>query len=162
MRLSTADNHWREQFAQERTRLLSALGELTEGGIVDQLQHIGATSVPGLLAWPCVDIGLVIWPFPLEPLRRAALESLGYERISGDEGAPGQRFGHVTGAFQLFFCAAGSELWIDYRLICDYVRHHEAAQRSYSIDKHAWVEHAGAQSAEHQTAKTQYFLAMID
>jgi GrpB-like predicted nucleotidyltransferase (UPF0157 family) len=162
MRLSNADNHWQEQFAQERTRLLSALDELAEGGIIEDLQHIGATSVPGLLAWPCVDIGLAIWPFPLEPHRRAALESLGYECIAGQEGAPDQRFRHVSGAFQLFLLEAGSEAWTDYRLIRDYLRHDEAARRTYSTRKQDWAAQLGAQSASYQTVKAQFFLQILD
>jgi GrpB-like predicted nucleotidyltransferase (UPF0157 family) len=162
MLLSTADNHWREQFAHERIRLLAALGELTEGGSIEHLQHIGATSMPGLPARPCIDIGLAIWPFPLEPHRQAALESLGYKRISSHDGAPEQRFGHITGAFQLFILEAGSELWTDYRLISDYLCHDKAAQLSYSSHKQAWAARAGAQSAEYQTAKAQCFLQMLD
>jgi GrpB-like predicted nucleotidyltransferase (UPF0157 family) len=162
MLFSNSDNHWPEQFSQERTRVLSALGDLAEGGAVETLQHIGATSVPGLLAWPCIDIGLSVWPFPLEPHRRAALESLGYELISGHEGAPEQRFRHSTGDFQLLILEAGSELWTDYRIISDYLRHNEDAQLTYSKRKQEWAASAGAQSADYQTAKAQFFLATLD
>ena len=51
---------WQEQYAHERMRLLSALGELTAGGIVESIQPIGATSVREMLAVPCVDIGLAV------------------------------------------------------------------------------------------------------
>ena len=57
---------WQAQFAAERVRLLQTLGELTSGGVVEQAQHIGATSVPGLWATPCIDVGLSVWPFPLQ------------------------------------------------------------------------------------------------
>jgi hypothetical protein len=54
---------------------------------------------------------------------------LGYERIAGDDGAPEQRFGHVTGAFQLLIFAAGSELWTDYRMQLELPRHQVHAHR---------------------------------
>ena len=35
-------------YESERGRLTDALGKLVDGGIVESIQHIGATSVPGL------------------------------------------------------------------------------------------------------------------
>ena len=65
-------NHsWNQLFDQEREQLLAVLGTITEGGIVEAIEHIGSTSVPGLSGAPCVDIGVSVWPFPLEPARLA-------------------------------------------------------------------------------------------
>lgn len=47
-----------EQFTEERRRLLSALGVVTDGGIVESLKHIGATSVSQLSGEACIDIAL--------------------------------------------------------------------------------------------------------
>jgi GrpB-like predicted nucleotidyltransferase (UPF0157 family) len=160
MFFSNPDNHWQEQFTQERSRLLAAFGEVPEGGIVENLQHIGATSVPGLSARPCIDIGLAVWPFPLEPHRQAALEGLGYEPIPGYEEAPEQRFRHATGAFQLYIVDVGSELWLNYLLIREYLRHDEDARQRYSTQKQAWNTSADPQAAEYQPAKTQLFYQM--
>lgn len=135
MPTSSVDERWLEPFAQERTRLLAALGELIEGGIVEGLQHIGATSVPGLPASPCIDIGLAVWPFPLEPHRQATLEALGYALVSGYEGAPEQRFRHIAGTFQLFCVEAGSERWTDYLVLRDFLRHDEEARFKYAERK---------------------------
>jgi GrpB-like predicted nucleotidyltransferase (UPF0157 family) len=157
-----SNNHWQEQFAQERTRLLTALGELTEGGVVENVQHIGATGVPGLPAWPCVDIGLSVWPFPLEPHRRAALDSLGYALIPGYEGAPEQRFRHSTGAFQLYVVEAGSERWTDYLITRDYLRHNEDARQAYATRKQVWAARANAPSKDDQIAKAHLFHQMLD
>ena len=61
-------NHpWTQMFDQESERLVAILGKITEGGIVEAIEHIGSTSVLGLSGAPCVDIGLSVWPFPLEP-----------------------------------------------------------------------------------------------
>ncbi len=159
---SNSNTHWQAQFAQERTRLLTALGELTEGGAVENVQHIGATSVPGLPARPCVDMGLAVWPFPLDPRRKAALDSLGYELIRGDGGAPEQRFRHSTGAFQLHIVEAGSELWTDYLVVRYYLRHNEGARQSYSTRKQAWAARADTSSADYQMAKERFFLQILD
>ena len=41
-------SHWKEQYETEKTRLLDILGKVVDGGIVESIQHIGATSVPGM------------------------------------------------------------------------------------------------------------------
>ena len=56
-------NHpWNQLFDQESERLYAILGKITEGGIVEAIEHIGSTSVPGLSRAPCVDIGVSVWP----------------------------------------------------------------------------------------------------
>jgi GrpB-like predicted nucleotidyltransferase (UPF0157 family) len=85
---------WEEHFKQERERLLAALGRITAGGIVEGIEHIGSTSVPGLVAGPCVDIGMAVWPFPLAATREAALGVLGYEALRDHTSALDQRFRH--------------------------------------------------------------------
>ncbi|MFN8492396.1 MAG: GrpB family protein [Caldilineaceae bacterium] len=152
-----ASSPWQTQFEQERTRLRTALGEITEGGIIEGLQHIGATSVPGLLAQPCVDIGLAVWPFPLEPQPKATLAALGYQPITGHEDAPEQRFHHANGNVQLYLVEPGSARWTDYLLLRDYLRHTESARQHYSALKQAWQGSATTESAEYQTAKGEFF-----
>src|SRR5215208_934660 len=49
-------NPTRREYETESNRLVEALGKITETGIVEAIQHIGATSVPGLSGSPCVDI----------------------------------------------------------------------------------------------------------
>ena len=44
MSLAVYNPRWPEQYEAERKRLLAALGALTEGGIVEGIQHIGATT----------------------------------------------------------------------------------------------------------------------
>lgn len=51
VRLVHVDDAWTQRFASERGVLLSALG----AGALD-IQHIGSTAVPGLLAKPILDI----------------------------------------------------------------------------------------------------------
>lgn len=151
------NNHWLEQFSQERLRLLYALRYLPEGGIVEDIQQIGATSVPGLPARACIDIAVSIWPFPLQSEYQARLESLGYEILAGLQGVPEQRFRHRTGTFQLFLLEAGGEIWTDYLLLRDYWLHDEAAQMTYSARKQGWATVSGMFSAEYEASKAEFF-----
>lgn len=157
MHLSASTPQWQAQFDQERTRLRTALGEITEGGIIENLQHIGATSVPGLLAQPCLDIGLAVWPFPLEPQPKAALAASGYQPITGYEGEPEQRFRHTNGHVQLYLVEPGSARWTDYLLLRDYLRHTESARQLYAALKQAWQDNAQSEAEAYQTAKAEFF-----
>ncbi|HZR39785.1 MAG TPA: GrpB family protein, partial [Ktedonobacteraceae bacterium] len=130
-------------------------GEMTDGGIVEQVQHVGATSVPGLLGQACVDISLSVWPFPLEERARHALASLGYELDPDFAGAPEQRFRHASTAFRLYIVEAGSTLWTDYVLIREYLRHDEPALQSLSACKQGWEGDTG--STGYREAKRQWF-----
>lgn len=146
MLLAESNPHWPEQFAQERTRLLATLGEVTDGGIVESLQHIGATSVPGLPSQPCIDIALAIAPFPLQPECLAALVALGYTRVPAAEDAPEQRFMHSGGSYQLFVMEAGDERWTAHLLIRDYLRNDSEAGQRYALAKRALAVELPVQS----------------
>jgi GrpB-like predicted nucleotidyltransferase (UPF0157 family) len=154
MERATDDNHWKEQFAREHERVIGALGEMTDGGIVERLEHVGATSVPGLLGRPCVDIALAVWPFPLEEPALQALASLGYELNPDFAGAPEQHFRHASTAFRLYVVEAGSPMWTDYVLVREYLRHDEAARQALSDRKQGWE--GGAESTGYREAKRQW------
>jgi GrpB-like predicted nucleotidyltransferase (UPF0157 family) len=126
---------WEEMYEAERDRLIDVLGEVTEGGILEAIRHVGATSVPGLYGSGCVDIGLTIWPFPLEAGPRSRLEAMGYQVVAGYEEGPEQRFRHSSGSFQLHLMEAGSERWREQVLIRDYLRHDHVACQDVSLKK---------------------------
>src|SRR5438309_1351434 len=77
MPFANLNDDFGRRFNAERARLLQALGEVTEAGVVENIQHIGATSIPGLPARPCMDIALAVWSCPLPPTRQQALEEAG-------------------------------------------------------------------------------------
>lgn len=117
-------------YGRERERLLNALGELTDGGVVEGIQHIGSTSVQGMPTAGCIDIGLCIWPFPLDKRRVRRLARLGYTPRTGFEEGVDRRYYHVSGSLQLLFVEAGSELWTDYLLVRSYLREDAGASRA--------------------------------
>lgn len=156
MILESTDQPWAEAFTQEKARILVRLGEITAGGIVEAVQHIGATSVPGLLTAPCVDIGLAVWPFPLTPLHQTALEDLGYELVPGHEGAPEQRLQHASAAFQLYLVDPGGGRWLDFVIMRDYLRQHDGVRQVFSAQKQIWVSQHGLGSSVYQASKTAW------
>ncbi len=67
------DPKWPERFVREAERIRAALGERAI-----RVEHVGSTSVPGLLAKPIVDIVLVVASSADEPAYVPALEASGY------------------------------------------------------------------------------------
>src|SRR5260370_9961577 len=64
---------WPENFAHEAKRIKTALGERAI-----KVEHVGSTSVPGLVAKPIIDILLVVADSADEPSYVPALEAPGY------------------------------------------------------------------------------------
>jgi len=141
--MSVPMQHWKKQYESERDRLVHVLGNVVDGGIVEAIQHVGGTSVPDLYSSPCIDIGLAVWPFPLEPNPGSKLEALGYQIVSGYEESPEQRFRHASDAFQLCFMEPGSERWSDLVLTRDYLRHDQEAREKVSLQKKNAVDKFG-------------------
>jgi GrpB-like predicted nucleotidyltransferase (UPF0157 family) len=71
--LSDPDPAWPDRFEREAARIRSALG-----AAVLRLEHVGSTSVPGLVAKPIIDVLLVVADPTDEPAYLPALEQAGY------------------------------------------------------------------------------------
>ena len=154
------DNRWKELFTQEHRRIIEVLGELTDGGIVEHAEHVGTTSVPGLLGQPCVDIAMAVWPFPLKESALQALASLSYELDPNFAIAPEQRFRHKSAAFRLYIVEVGSPSWTDYVLVREHLRHDEAARQNLSLCKLEW--NSDAESIGYREAKSEWFNQHLD
>jgi len=122
------------QFETERIRLMEVLGHITDGGIIETIQHIGSTSVPGLHSSGCVDLGASVWPFPLEAESRSKLETMGYKAVDGFNEKL-QFFRHKSGMFQLFFAEAGTDHWFNLVVVRDYLRHKNSVRDEISAKK---------------------------
>jgi GrpB-like predicted nucleotidyltransferase (UPF0157 family) len=85
------DQHWAEEFALERNRIVEVLGSFEAGGVLEWIEHVGSTAIPGIHAKPVLDIAAVVHPFPLSEQGRDALGELGYE-YRGEAGIPGREF----------------------------------------------------------------------
>src|SRR5712692_10280343 len=73
--ITLAEYHpaWPKNFAREAMRIRAALGERAI-----MVEHVGSTSVPGLVAKPIIDILLAVANSADEPSYVPALEAAGY------------------------------------------------------------------------------------
>jgi GrpB-like predicted nucleotidyltransferase (UPF0157 family) len=86
VRLVSSHPQWASAFLEERSRLRNALSRLS-----CEIEHIGSSAVPGLVAKPIIDIAVGAPHDASAALAISAIELLGYE-YRGDAGTEG---GHV-------------------------------------------------------------------
>ena len=77
---------WAESFRREAARLRSVLG-----GAVGQIEHVGSTSVPGMIAKPIIDMIAAVERLSSASALVPILERLGYEHRPNNP-VPGRLF----------------------------------------------------------------------
>ncbi len=77
---------WGRIFERDRASLQAALGDR-----VLDIQHVGSTSIPGIVAKPIIDIGIAIRNFEQAVVCIEPIEGLGYE-YRGENGIPRRHF----------------------------------------------------------------------
>lgn len=134
--LSSYDLGWPLRFAQEADRLRQRLGDV----LID-VEHIGSTAVPGLVAKPIVDVMVgVAANMPHDVVVRL-LEPLGYEDCGG---APGRRYLRRRGdeQFNVQVIEHGGSLWTTNLRLRQYLRTHPEAVRRYADVKRSAASQA--------------------
>lgn len=128
--LSAYDPQWPLHFEVERQRLSAVLP------VGSTVEHIGSTSVPGLLAKPILDI-MVGWErrHDREAMRKA-LSNCGYEDL-GEAGVPGRLyFRHRREiAFNIALVQHGGSLWAANLAFRHYLRTSAEARLEYAETK---------------------------
>ena len=131
--LSEPDSAWSARFAGVRDRLMRALGDA-----VVRVDHVGSTSIPGIVAKPIIDVQVSVPDIEDEDAYRPAIESLGWPMRSRE---PGHRYfrdpSDQPRRVQVHVCQAGSEWERDHLLFRDYLRAHPVRAAQYGELKRA-------------------------
>ena len=125
------DQVWPENFAREAKRIKAALGDraLT-------VEHVGSTSVPGLMAKPIIDILLAVTDSADEPSYVPALEAAGYVlRIREPDWHQHRLFKGPDININLHVFTQGSEEIQRTLLLRDWLRINEADRELYARTK---------------------------
>ncbi len=156
-----ADDSWAREFGSERRRLADALSTVPY-----EIEHIGSTAVPGLVAKPILDIAVAIDPSC--PLTRAfpMLAALGYIH-RGDAGARGgQVFVRESSALvrthHLHLVARDDPQWDNYLAFRDYLRADEAARDRYAAVKRELASRFALDRKAYTAAKVEVIEALLE
>ena len=86
VRLAPYYSEWADIFEEEKRLLMSAVGDY----IID-IQHIGSTAIPDMIAKPIIDIGIAIADFDEGKICIEPIERLGYI-YKGENGIPRRHY----------------------------------------------------------------------
>lgn len=115
---------WTRRYLRLRAELEAVLGQSAL-----RIDHVGSTSVPGLVARPVVDIQVSVADLMVEEEYRPALEGLGYAMVDRE---PYRRlFTTAAGLVQLSVCNAGGAWEYDHLLFAAYLRAHPDRRVGY-------------------------------
>lgn len=131
--LSEYNPNWVIQFDEEKKRILSTIGHKIIG-----IEHIGSTSVEGLVAKPIIDILVGVQELDeisnlVRPLGEIEFEYVPKpefkDRYFFRKGLWGQ------GTCHLHICEFNSSEWIDKLMFRDYLRLHPQVAQKYALLK---------------------------
>jgi len=128
VRLVTYSPEWAKLFDKEKQLLIALIGDY----VID-IQHIGSTSVPGLIAKPIIDIGIAITDFEEGKRCIEPIKSLGYE-YKGENGIPKRHYfvkGDPT-THHLHIVEIDSEEWKKNITFRDVLRKNENLAKEYA------------------------------
>ena len=155
--LADYDPAWPEQFAREAARIRRALGDCAL-----LVEHVGSTSVPGLIAKPIIDILLVVVDSADESAYVPALEAAGYVlRIREPEWHEHRLFKSSTSALNLHVFPAGSEEVERMLLFRDWLRANPADRELYARTKRELAQQHWQYTQHYADAKSEVVEAII-
>ena len=127
--LTTHQCSWKQLYLQEAQHIQMALGDAAL-----QVEHIGSTAIPGILAKPIIDLMVGIASLSTADTLLTHLERIGYEHRTQDtvsgrlmlaKGPPHQR------TYYLSLAEVESRFWREKLLFRDYLRRHPETAKAY-------------------------------
>jgi len=131
VRLAPYATEWQRRFQEEKVLLQAAIGQC-----VLDIQHVGSTSIPGMIAQPIIDIGIAVTSFEEARLCIQPIEQLGYE-YRGELGIPRRHY-FVKGdprTYHLHINKIGSRDWENQVLFRDTLIQHPQLAEEYAALK---------------------------
>lgn len=154
------DPTWAAQAAAESERLAQAIGET-----LMRIEHVGSTSIPGIVAKPTIDLMPIVRSLAELDEQRLQVESLGYV-WRGEFGIPGRRYCILEKQRRRLFhvhCHQTSHPGIAETLnFRDYLRVHPDEARAYEAQKRLAAAAHPADTLSYSKAKSDWIKACID
>ncbi|HUT18496.1 MAG TPA: GrpB family protein [Anaerolineae bacterium] len=126
---------WARLYGAEKARLQGAVGD----HVLD-IQHVGSTAIPGIVAKPILDIAVAVHSFEAAYVCVAPIEALGYE-YKGENGIPRRHYfvrrdpKTAQTIVHLHMNELGGPDWENQVLFRDYMLAHPEAAAEYTALK---------------------------
>ncbi|MFH1866899.1 MAG: GrpB family protein [Patescibacteria group bacterium] len=151
--------NWDKLYKREEKRLLSVIGS-----DVEDIQHIGSTAVPGIMAKPIIDIAIGVKHFSTCKKCIKPIEKLGYKYAKG-AGMVKSRYLFVKGSkkgitHHLHLVKLNERSWKNCILFRDYLRKHKIAVKEYNRLKKKLAKKY-KNDRDTYTVKKSYFIKKI-
>lgn len=162
VRIVEYNPEWPRLFEEEKTLLLAAAGPW-----IEEIQHVGSTSIPGLAAKPIIDIMIAIYDLADVSKCVAPIENLGYDYL-GEHGLPERHFfrkprldGWHKRTHHIHMVLKGSNQWINQVGFRDYLREHPEARQQYEQLKRELAEQYRNDRFGYTDAKQEFVFAIL-
>lgn len=158
VRIVEYDLSWPAVYEDEKKRILAACREWLVG-----IEHIGSTSVPGLVAKPVIDVMAAIATLDDASSILEPLTDLGYDYVPEYEvELPERRYfrkgrrGSNGDKYHLHVVEPDGRFWRRHLAFRDYLRAHPEAAREYAQLKRRLAGEHGTDMDAYTDAKTQF------
>jgi GrpB-like predicted nucleotidyltransferase (UPF0157 family) len=142
------DPQWPATFEQHRARIVGTMADRAE-----RVEHVGSTSVPGLLAKPIIDIQVSVARAEDESAYVPALEDAGYTLRVRE---PGHRMLRTQALdVHVHVCAVGSDWERRHLLFRDWLRRSDADRALYARMKTQLAKRSWPTMNDYADAKTR-------
>lgn len=122
---------WQRLFEKEKALLNAAVGQ----SILD-IQHVGSTAIPGMVAKPILDIGIAVTDFEAAKALVSPIEGLGYQ-YRGEYGIPRRHY-FVKGnprSHHIHMVEIGSREWKSHLFVRDTLIQRPELAEEYALLK---------------------------
>lgn len=163
MNLVPHEKQWKQLYEEEASLIKDSIGYL---GIID-IQHIGSTAIPNIMAKPIIDIAVkipsleeiksLIKPQIIEPLNK-----LGYDY--DEKRSSSERFFFTKGKPSQFHLSITDTLvsyWRRQILFRDYLINHSSLAKEYEQLKIALLEKESKTSEDYSKGKTIFIQKIL-
>jgi len=164
------DPEWKQSFDDIKMVLISALKEQSTS--ID-IEHVGSTAIPGMVAKPILDIDIIIREKALLSIVTAHLQDLGYIN-RGEQGIPGRFAFRQSSEYvpltnpkskwqshHLYVCFNDSLALKNHLLIRDALLNDNQLVASYSKLKLDLANEKGMTREEYTIRKTTFILELL-
>ncbi|MGH2752830.1 MAG: GrpB family protein [Actinomycetota bacterium] len=153
------DPEWPVAFAAERERLRRGLDDA-----IERIDHVGSTSVPGMLAKPIIDIQISVAAFDPAGRYHEPLLGMGYIHRPDDE--PRHRFYKLDlddrTLFHVHVCESGKDWESDHLLFREFLRAHPIIAEKYGEQKREAASHFTTDRDRYMNAKAPHLAGLME